>query len=130
MQALPPGFMLDCAATCTLEGDMQKISFRKVLPGQVEGLRKWMETLMARQEEVIETFVEETVTSEQAWLLETSEGHVLVYCVEADDLEAAANAYRTSELTIDLEHRAAMKELVGENASAELLYKVTRERNP
>ena len=107
---------------------MQKISFRKVLPGQVEGLRKWMGTLMARQDEVIETFVEETVTSEQAWLLETREGHVLVYCVEADDLETAASAYRTSELTIDLEHRAAMKQLVGENASAELLYKVTRDR--
>ena len=106
---------------------MLKISFRKVLPGQVDGLRKWMGTLMDRQEEVIESFVAETVSSEQAWLIETKDGHVLVYCVEADDLETAASAYRTSELTIDLEHRAAMKELVGESALAELLFKVTRE---
>ena len=106
---------------------MLKLSFRKVLPGQVEGLRQWMGTLMARQEEVLETFVAETVNSEQAWLIETKDGHVLVYCVEADDLETAASAYRTSELTIDLEHRAAMKELVGESASVELLYRVSRE---
>ena len=105
---------------------MQKISFRKVLPGQVDALREWMRTLQERQEEVIETFVAETVTSEQAWLLKTSEGHVLVYCVEAEDLETAASAYRTSELTIDLEHRAAMKELVGESAAAELLFRVSR----
>lgn len=105
---------------------MLKISFRKVLPGQVDGLRQWMGTLMARQDEVVETFVAETVKSEQAWLIETSDGHVLVYCVEADSLETAADAYRTSELTIDLEHRAAMRSLVGERASAELLYKVTR----
>lgn len=106
---------------------MLKISFRKVLPGQVDNLRKWMGTLMARQDEVVETFVAETVNSEQAWLIEAEEGHVLVYCVEADDLEAAADAYRTSELTIDLEHRAAMKALVGDRANVELLYGVTRD---
>ena len=106
---------------------MLKISFRKVLPGQVEALRKWMGTLMERQTEVVETFVAETVQSEQAWLIETDEGPVLVYCVEADDLQTAASAYRTSALIIDLEHRAAMRSLVGESASAELLYRVARE---
>ena len=106
---------------------MLKISFRKVLPGQVDSLRQWMGSLMEREAEVVQTFVAETVNSEQAWLIETKDGHVLAFCVEAENLETAANAYRTSELTIDLEHRAAMRSLVGESAPVELLYRVTRE---
>jgi hypothetical protein len=105
---------------------MQKISFRKVLPGQVGPLREWMAGLMARQEEVLETFVAETVRSEQAWLVESPEGPVLVFCVEAEDLEEAAAAYRTSELTIDLEHQAAMRSFVDDPAPAELLFKMSR----
>ena len=106
---------------------MQKISFRKVLPGRVDALREWMNELMQRREEVLESFVAETVQSEQAWLIETSDGPVLVFCVEADDLEEAAAAYRTSELTIDLEHQAAMRSFVGDPAPADLLFKLTRD---
>jgi hypothetical protein len=107
---------------------MQKISFRKVLPDQVGPLREWMAGLMERREEVLETFIAETVRSEQAWLIESDEGPVLVFCVEAESLEDAAAAYRTSELTIDIEHQAAMRCFVEDLAPAELLFELSREK--
>ena len=108
---------------------MIKLAIRKVKPDQESRLREWMVDLGRRSAEVRETFAQEGVRHEQAFLLKTSEGSVLIYTMEAADHERAAAAYRNSTLPIDQEHRRIMAQVLGELASAELLYECAVDDN-
>jgi uncharacterized protein DUF6176 len=99
-----------------------RVSIRKVKPDQESRLRNWMAELTRRSAEVRETFAQEGVRHEQAFLLKTVEGAVLIYAMEAADHERAASAFRESTLPIDREHRGVMAQVLGENANVELLY--------
>jgi hypothetical protein len=99
-----------------------QVTFRRVRPERVERLREWFAELMRRQEEVRETFRNEAVRHEQAWLLETSGGPWLVYAVEVEDPERARLAFETSTLAIDHQHRQVMDEVTLGTAEIEKLY--------
>jgi Family of unknown function (DUF6176) len=101
---------------------MLKVTIRMVKPGQEGRLRDWLAELMRRQGEVRETFKQESVRCEQAFLLPTADGIALVYVVEAEDLEQASEAYKNSTLPIDMEHRQVMKQVLGDSVPVELLY--------
>jgi len=103
---------------------MLRVSIRRVRAGQVEALREWLAQLNHRREEVVETFAQEGVRHELAYLLDTGSGHVLVYAMELEDEERAREAFAASTLPIDAEHRRVMEAAVGEPAAAELLYDV------
>jgi Family of unknown function (DUF6176) len=104
-----------------------KVAVRKVKPDEENNLRQWMAELTRRSAEVRETFAQEGVRHEQAFLLKTAEGSVLIYAMEAADHERAASAYRNSALPIDLEHRRIMTQVLGEPANVELLYECVAE---
>jgi hypothetical protein len=89
-----------------------RVRFFRVRPDKIDRLRAWMEELHHRRDEVLETFAQETVRHEAAWLMETAEGTILVYAIEADDLEQAQRAVEENPLPIDLEHRAVMDEVI------------------
>lgn len=99
----------------------------RVHDDQLPRLRAWMAQLQDRIDEVRETFANEGVREEQVQLLETSDGPLLVYAVEADDIAAALEAYRTSTLPIDLEHREIMSAVVAEELSSEFLLHLAAE---
>ena len=101
---------------------MLRVSFKRVKPGKVDELRAWMRQLAERRDEVRESFDQEGVRQESAWLMEDGQGHVLVYAIEAEDLERAQQAYRESTLPIDLEHRAVLRDVLGARVEPELLY--------
>ena len=103
---------------------MLRVSIRKVREGEVERLRAWLVQLNRRRDEVLETFAQEGVRHEQAYLLDTGSGHVLVYAMELEDEEKARAAFAASTLPIDAEHREVIDRAVGEPAGAELLYDV------
>jgi hypothetical protein len=63
--------------------------------------------------------------AELAYLIQGSDGPILVYIIEAEDLEQAARAVRENPLPIDLEHRQRMTEVLGDPASAESLLDMT-----
>jgi hypothetical protein len=71
-----------------------------------------MDELHRRRDEVLQTFAQETVRQEAAWLMETVEGTILVYAIEADDLDQAERVAKEHPLRIDLEHRAVMDEVI------------------
>ena len=96
-----------------------------VKSGQEQKLREWLSELMRRQDEVRETFKQETVRHEQGYLLQLNNGTALIYIVEAEDLEQASKAYKNSTLPIDAEHRNIMNQTLGDRIPAELLYDVT-----
>lgn len=103
---------------------MIRVAFRKIAPDKVERLRSWMAEAQSRDDEVRETFRQETVRHEQAYLIETSGEYVLVYVMELEDPEAADRAFEDSVLKIDHEHRAVMAEVVEQKLEPELLYDV------
>jgi len=103
---------------------MLKVSINMVKPGQEEKLREWLSELMRRQDEVRETFKQETVRHEQGYLLQINGGTALMYIVEAEDLEQASNAYKNSAFSIDSEHRNILKQTLANRIPTELLYDV------
>jgi hypothetical protein len=97
------------------------VSIRKVKPQEVGTLTDWMAQVRLRIEKVRETFRREGVRHEQAFLLRTSDGPVLIYAVEAQDHEKATALFEESALPIDLEHRAVMARVLGATPDVELL---------
>lgn len=101
---------------------MVTVVFRRVKPDKVDRLRRWLRELEQRRDEVVETFRQETVRHEVAYLLEGRDGPVLVYAMEAEDFEHASAAYRGSTLPIDRQHRAVMAEVLEDAPAVEKLY--------
>ena len=101
---------------------MLKVVLRMVKPGQEQRLRHWLSELMRRQDEVRETFKQETVRHEQAYLLPTRAGLALLYVIEAEDLDRASEGFKSSTLPLDIEHKEVMQQVLDERVPMELLY--------
>ena len=106
---------------------MIRLAMRKVKPGEEQHLRAWMDQLNSRRAEVRATFQQEGVRHEQAFLLYTADGPVLIYAIEAQDHARAAAAYAQSTLPIDLEHKRIMKQVLGDAVPCALLYECQAE---
>jgi uncharacterized protein DUF6176 len=105
---------------------MIEVAIFRVRAEEVERLRAWLAELTSRAVEVRETFANEGVTHERAYLLTTTDGPVLIYAMEAEDHQKARDAYQHSTLPIDQQHRQVMREVLAEPAGAELLYDMVR----
>jgi Family of unknown function (DUF6176) len=90
---------------------MIHLTFYRVRPGELGRLQAWLAEGRRRADEVRETYYQEGVHHEQAYFLESKDGHVLVYAVECDDYEAAREAFLKSVLPIDIEHKRIMPQL-------------------
>lgn len=91
---------------------MLETVFLKVKEDRVDALKHWMEELRQREDEVLETFRREGARHEAAYLLESTEGPMLVYVQEAADPERAHRAFQESNLPVDLEHRQVTRDVV------------------
>jgi hypothetical protein len=101
-----------------------EVLFHRVKEGEVERLRAWMREAEGRADEVRETFRQETVRHEVAYLLQGHDGPVLVYAMEAEDPERSEEAFRSSTLPIDLQHREILGAVLAGQAQVEKLYEV------
>jgi hypothetical protein len=108
---------------------MMKLAILRVKPEEEARLRSWMAELNRRRAEVLETFTNEGMRHEQAYLLRTSDGPVLIYAMEASDHDRAASAYQDSTFPINREHRQIMKQILAGPATVELLYECSAERD-
>jgi len=106
---------------------MLRVAIRRIRPDKESRLRAWLAELNARADEVRETFRDETVRAEQAYIVTGSEGPLLVYVMEAADFDHGAKAYATSHHKIDAEHREVMRECLAESPKIEPLYDVALE---
>jgi uncharacterized protein (TIGR03085 family) len=70
-------------------------------------------SMVPRRVEALATLVDEGCTHEQAYLIEGTEGPVVVYVMEVDDIEASQEAARSSEHPIDADHKRVMELDVG-----------------
>jgi hypothetical protein len=106
-----------------------RVRLFRVRPEKVDRLRSWMNELSQRADEVRETFRQETVRHELAYLIEGREDPILVYVIEAEDLDRAALAVEERPLPIDLEHRRVMAEVLADPVAAEPLFDMALESN-
>jgi hypothetical protein len=104
---------------------MIAVSFRRVKSDQVERLRSWMCEVNERAAEVRETFVQETVERELAYLIEGRDGPILVYVIEARDLATMQRTVRENPFPIDVEHREIMSTVVEGAAEVETLLDIS-----
>jgi len=97
---------------------MLRVVFSRVKDGQVDRLRAWMRELMDRPDEVRQTFAQEGVRHEVAYLVEAREGPLLVYAIELEDEDRALEAFNNSTLPLDLEHRRTMESVLAGRGQA------------
>ena len=96
--------------------------FARIRDDQIGRVRGWLTELPERRRQAEETYEREGTRAERAYLLDTSNGAVLVYIMEVEDLERAYAAFDSSTLPIDLELKALMSEAVEAPLDPELLY--------
>ena len=103
---------------------MLQVAISQVRPEKEARLRAWLAELNTRADEVRETFRDETVRAEKGYVVAGSDGPLLIYVIEAEDLEKGAKAYASSRHKIDAEHRAVMRECLLESPKIDALYDV------
>jgi hypothetical protein len=106
---------------------MLQVAINRVRPEKEARLRAWLAELNTRADEVRETFRDETVRAEKAYIVAGSEGPLLIYAIEVEDYETGAKAYASSQHKIDAEHRAVMRECLLDSPKAVPLYEVSLE---
>jgi hypothetical protein len=101
---------------------MLRVWISRIRPEKESRVRAWLKELGSRADEVRETFRDETVRAEQAYIIPGESGPLLIYVIEAEDPEQGAKAYAASRHKIDAEHKAVMRECLAEPLQLEPLY--------
>ena len=103
---------------------MLQINMYRIKPEQESRLRKWLLDLNGRADEIRATFRDETIRAEQAYIVPTADGPILVYAMEAEDCKRAADAYRNSKHPIDIEAVEVMRECLDHSLRLSPIYDV------
>ena len=101
---------------------MLRVWISRVRPDKESRLREWLAELGARADEVRATFLDETVRAELAYIIAGETGPLLIYVIEAEDIERGAQAFAASTHKIDAEHKAVMRECLAEPLQLVPLY--------
>jgi len=107
---------------------MLRVTIQRIRPEKERRLRDWLAELNSRADEVRETFRNETVRAEQAYIVPGEGGPLLVYVTEAEDFDQGSKTFAASRHRIDAEHREVMRECLAESVSLSPLYDVALER--
>ncbi len=85
---------------------METVCFRiKIKKDSLDGVRKWFNTLKAREAEVLETLMNEKVIIESIFLEHVGNDYYLIYYMKAENLAYAKTVTQQSLLPIDLYHK-------------------------
>lgn len=101
---------------------MLRVRMVRVHNDRVQDLRAWFRELQSRRSEVLATFEQEGTRAESAHLVPGADGPILVYVMDIDDPERARQAFATSTVPIDIEHKRVMKACCDGPFEAELLF--------
>ena len=102
------------------------LNVRRLKPGHREAVEAWLAELNGpRRHEAIETLQDEGVSHESAVILDTSDGPVIVYAMETDDIERARAAGAASTHPVDERHHEVMRAADAGPASCRLVLSLT-----
>lgn len=74
-----------------------------------------------RRAEALESLAAEDVVHETAMIIDTSDGPIIVYAMQTDDLEYSRAVADESPRPVDAEHRAVMRDADDGPAAAEIV---------
>ena len=103
---------------------MLHVNIYPIKPEKEARLRAWLSELNNRADEVRATFADESVRAEQAYIVSTSDGPILIYAIEAEDFERGAKAYASSSHPIDAQHKEIKLECLEERLHQTPVYDV------
>lgn len=110
---------------------MIEVSVRRVRPERVDDVRRWLRTVQgSRRGEALATLIDQGVSHETAVLFETADGPVVVYAIEADDLDRAYETASRSRHRIDADHRRVMEAALGDPVPIEVLLDLRPDGQP
>jgi hypothetical protein len=101
---------------------MLNVSFARIRPEKEQYLRKWLAELNSRQEDARRSMAQEGTRQEQAYILSTADGPILMYAMELADAKLAYAAFGKSKLEVDEKHRAVLAECLVESLDIDPLY--------
>ena len=101
---------------------------RRIRPDRRELVRTWLQEVDgARRAEALESIAAEGIDHETALLIDTSDGPILVYAMQTDDLPQAQAIAGESPRSIDAEHRAVMRSADDGPVTSETLLDLRRQ---
>lgn len=103
---------------------MLRTWIHRIKPDQEVRLRTWLAELNARTGEVRESLAAAGIRAEQAYVVATERGPLLVYVSDAEDQRHAAQVFAQSKLPIDVEHQRVLGECIEETFDDAPLYAV------
>jgi hypothetical protein len=107
---------------------MLRVSLRRVKADHLDELREWLKTVNGlRRAEAIAMLADEGCRHEQAYLLSDSEGPLLLYVMEVEDVERSRQVVRTSSHPIDADHLQVITQTVGDSIETELVLDLAAE---
>jgi Family of unknown function (DUF6176) len=98
-----------------------RLSFYRIRDEQVDELRRGMQEIDQRQEELLATFAGETMSQEAVFLLPPREGFVLICVTEAEDTDVADREFAASQAPIDLQYKRVLDVAISGEAEVETL---------
>ena len=104
---------------------MLRIWVHRIRPEKEDRLRAWLSELNMRAGEVRESFRLAGIHAEQAAVVPSGGGLLLVYVSDAEDQRQAAQTFEASQLAIDHEHRRVLEECIEETLDAIPVYDVS-----
>lgn len=101
---------------------MLEVSYVAIREDALPNVRTWLASLSRRRAELAELAKAQTISHELARLIKGENGPVLVYVVEASDLDAARAAMRKQTLPIAVEWQQLISECAAGHPSHEVLF--------
>jgi len=99
-----------------------KVHFTRIDPLKVDRLRAWMDELNVRREEAHDTMANDTITHEASYILETSDGPILVTATFAQDPERAERMRFESQHVIAIKYSKVMHDVMLEILDPECVF--------
>lgn len=89
---------------------MIHLSIHRIKPEHRVAVETWLRKVDTElRDAAVETLIAEGVTHETALMVETSDGPVIVYAMETDDIDRARAVGAASASPIDAEHHSVMR---------------------
>lgn len=83
---------------------------RRIRPDQRDRVVDWLRQIDGpRRAEALESLAAEGVDHETAMIIDTSDGPIIVYAMQTDDLARSRAVTDESARSVDAEHRAVMR---------------------
>ena len=95
---------------------------RRLRPDHRDGVVGWLREVGGpRRAEALESLAAEGVDRETALIIDTSDGPIIVYAMQTDDLERSRTVTDASARPVDAAHRAVMRAADDGPAAAEIV---------